>query len=91
MSGLVLCLFLADGLVVHADEGALRVELQVDVVRQLDVVTVALLVNLGDDGALEVAADILLDGLGNDGSGNNPMVGATVAIAVAIDLALNKK
>ena len=25
------------------------------------------------------------------GIGNNPMVGATVAIAVAIDLALNKK
>ena len=25
------------------------------------------------------------------GMGNNPMVGATVAIAVAIDLALNKK
>ena len=25
------------------------------------------------------------------GMGNNPMVGATVAIAVALDLALNKK
>ena len=25
------------------------------------------------------------------GMGNNPMVGATVAIAVAIDLAINKK
>ena len=25
------------------------------------------------------------------GIGNNPMVGATIAIAVAIDLALNKK
>ena len=30
-------------------------------------------------------------GMGFLGMGNNPMVGASVAIAVAIDLALNKK
>ena len=29
--------------------------------------------------------------MGYLGMGNNPMVGATVAIAVALDLALNKK
>ena len=29
--------------------------------------------------------------MGYLGMGNNPMVGATVAIAVAVDLALNKK
>jgi len=40
-------------------------------------------------GSSSVSAHVEM--MGFLGMGNNPMVGATVAIAVALDLALNKK
>jgi hypothetical protein len=40
-------------------------------------------------GSSSVPADVEM--MGFLGMGNNPMVGATVSVAVAIDLAINKK
>lgn len=49
-------------LVVHADEHAPLVELQLQFVRQLDVVAIALFINLGDDRLGEVCFHVVGDG-----------------------------
>lgn len=53
-------------LVIHADEHALIVELQVEVVRQADVVAVALLIDFRNNAAREVGLHILHNRSGND-------------------------
>lgn len=57
-------------LVIHADEHALIVELQVEVVRQADVVAIALLIDFRNNAAREVGLHILHNRGGNDAGGN---------------------
>ena len=82
--------FLCFALVVHTYQSPLMVELQVDIVRELDVVAVALLVNLGDDGAREFAGDVLLDSLRNDACRNSSHVTVDfLPVAFAVELNLS--
>ena len=57
-------------LVVEADELALFVELQLEVVRQFDVISMALLVDFHDCGTSVVGFHIVGDGYGNELGGN---------------------
>lgn len=53
-------------LVIHTDEHTLIVELQVEVVRQADVVAIALLIDFRNNAAREVGLHILHNRGGND-------------------------
>ena len=57
-------------LVIHSENISLLVEPQLQVVRQFDVITIALLLNLGDDALGEVLIHILLDNLWDQHVGN---------------------
>ena len=77
------------GMFVHADEGSLIVELQIDVVRQLDVVAVTLLVNLCDDIAREACLNILLDRSRDDSCWNSSNMAVNLLpVALAVKLYL---